>query len=76
MQLEGAPLAVPGPYKITSEAAFGSPGLHVYRPEALDACPKKDSISGWFYVVDGRVTGEPQRVPDDKAPPVSLYCGV
>ena len=41
-----------------------------------DACQKKDSISGWFYVDDGRVTGESQRVPDDKAPPVSLYCGV
>ena len=32
LPLEGAPLAVPGPYKITSEAAFGSPALHVYRP--------------------------------------------
>src|SRR5678815_5112266 len=44
LPLEGAPLAVPGPYKITSEAAFGSPGLHVYRPEALEAFPKKDSM--------------------------------
>lgn len=41
-----------------------------------DACPKADSISGWFYVVDGRVTGEEQRVPDDKAPPESFYCSV
>src|SRR5512143_1981711 len=44
LPLEGAPLAVPGPYKVTSEAAFGAPGLHVYRPEALDAFPKKDSL--------------------------------
>jgi len=44
LPLEGAPLAVPGPYKITSEAAFGSPGLHVYRPEALEAFPKKDTL--------------------------------
>src|SRR5512144_2015430 len=44
LPLEGAPLAVPGPYQVTSEAAFGSPGLHVYRPEALEACPKKDSL--------------------------------
>jgi len=44
LPLEGAPLAVPGPYKVTSEAAFGSPGLHVYRPEALEAFPKKDSL--------------------------------
>ena len=32
LPLEGAPLAVPGPYKVTSEAAFGSPGHHVFRP--------------------------------------------
>jgi hypothetical protein len=44
LPLEGAPLAVPGPYQITSEGAFGSPGLHVYRPETLDAFPKKDSL--------------------------------
>jgi hypothetical protein len=44
LPLEGAPLAEPGPYKITSEPAFGSPGLHVYRPETLDAFPKKDSL--------------------------------
>jgi hypothetical protein len=44
LPLEGAPLAVPGPYKVTSEGAFGSPGLHVYRPEALEAFPKKDSL--------------------------------
>ena len=44
LPLEGAPLAVPGPYKVASEAAFGSPGLHVYRPEMLDAFPKKDTL--------------------------------
>src|SRR5215472_18105621 len=44
LPLEGAPLAVPGPYQVTSEAAFGSPGLHVYRPETLDAFPKKDIL--------------------------------
>lgn len=44
LPLEGAPLAVPGPYKVTSEAAFGSPGLRVFRPENLDAFPKKDSL--------------------------------
>jgi len=44
LPLEGAPLAEPGPYKITSEPAFGSPGLHVYRPETLDAFPKKDTL--------------------------------
>src|SRR5579863_8983664 len=44
LPLEGAPLAIPGPYKVASEGAFGSPGLHVYRPEALEAFPKKDSL--------------------------------
>jgi hypothetical protein len=44
LPLEGAPLAVPGPYKVTSEGAFGSPGLIVFRPAALDAFPKKDTL--------------------------------
>lgn len=44
LPLEGAPLAVPGPYKVTSEGAFGSPGHVVYRPATLDAFPKKDSL--------------------------------
>jgi len=44
LPLEGAPLAVPGPYKVVSEAAFEAPGLHVYRPEMLDRFPKKDTL--------------------------------
>jgi len=44
LPLEGAPKAEPGPYQVTSEPAFGSPGLQVYRPAALDAFPKKDSL--------------------------------
>ncbi|MEO8098217.1 MAG: hypothetical protein ABI811_10995 [Acidobacteriota bacterium] len=44
LPLEGAPLAVAGPYKVTSEAAFGSPGHVAYRPAVLDAFPKKDSL--------------------------------
>ena len=44
LPLEGAPLAVAGPYKIASEGAFGSPGLVVYRPAALEAFPKNDSL--------------------------------
>lgn len=41
LPLEGAPLAVPGPYKVASETA---PGLVIHRPETLDAFPKKDSL--------------------------------
>lgn len=44
LPLEGAPLAIAGPYKVTSERAFGSPGHMVYRPAALEAFPKKDSL--------------------------------
>ena len=44
LPVEGAPLAEPGPYKVTSEGAFGSPGHLVFRPTTLDAFPKKDTL--------------------------------
>jgi len=44
LPLEGAPLAVPGPYEVTSGAAFGSPGLMVFHPTKLDAFPKRDTL--------------------------------
>lgn len=44
LPLEGAPLAVAGKYKVVSEATFGTAGLKVFRPEALDAFPKKDTL--------------------------------
>ena len=44
LPLEGAPLAEPGPYKVTSESAFGTPGYLVFRPTTLDAFPKKDKL--------------------------------
>jgi hypothetical protein len=44
LPLEGAPKAEPGPYQVTSEPAFGAPGLQVYRPAALDAFPAKDTL--------------------------------
>jgi hypothetical protein len=44
LPLEGAPLAVPGPYEVTSEAAFGSPGHMVFRPTNLDAFPARDTL--------------------------------
>jgi dienelactone hydrolase len=44
LPLEGAPLAEPGPYQVTSEAAFGSAGYLVFRPTTLDAFPKKDTL--------------------------------
>jgi hypothetical protein len=44
LPLEGAPLAIAGPYKVTSEAAFGVVGLQTYRPTELTAFPKKDTL--------------------------------
>ena len=44
LPVEGAPLAVPGPYKVMSEPAFNSPGHVVFRPADLSAFPKKDTL--------------------------------
>jgi hypothetical protein len=44
LPLEGAPLAVPGPYKVESGPAFGSPGHVVYRPADLAPFPGEDKL--------------------------------
>jgi pimeloyl-ACP methyl ester carboxylesterase len=44
LPLEGAPLAVPGPYKIESGPAFDSPGHVVFRPSDLTPFPSKDTL--------------------------------
>jgi hypothetical protein len=44
LPLEGAPLAEPGPYAVTSETAFGSPGLLVFRPTDLTNFPARDTL--------------------------------
>ena len=44
LPLEGAPLAVAGPYKVESGAAFNSPGHVVYRPADLTPFPGKDKL--------------------------------
>src|SRR5262245_61423594 len=44
LPLEGAPLAVAGPYQVTSGPAFGSPGLMVFHPSNLDAFPSRDTM--------------------------------
>ena len=44
LPVEGAPLAVPGPYKAMSEPAFGSPGHVVFRPADLSPFPAKDTL--------------------------------
>jgi dienelactone hydrolase len=44
LPVEGAPLAVPGPYKVEGGPAFGSPGHVVYRPADLSPFPAKDTL--------------------------------
>ena len=44
LPVEGAPLAEKGPYEVTTEAAFGSPGHVTLHPSNLDAFPKKDTL--------------------------------
>jgi dienelactone hydrolase len=44
LPLEGAPLAVAGPYKVESGPAFNSPGHVVYRPADLAPFPGKDKL--------------------------------
>jgi hypothetical protein len=44
LPVEGAPLAVAGPYKIESGPAFNSPGHVVYRPSDLAPFPSKDTL--------------------------------
>ncbi len=44
LPVEGAPLAVPGPYKTLSEPAFNSPGHVIFRPADLSAFPAKDTL--------------------------------
>ncbi len=44
LPVDGAPLAVPGPYKVEAGPAFGSPGHVVYRPADLAPFPGKDTL--------------------------------
>lgn len=44
LPVEGAPLAVPGPYEVESGLAFGSPGHVVFRPANLAAFPNDDTL--------------------------------
>ncbi len=44
LPLEGAPKAIPGPYSVKSEPAFGSPGHVLFRPEDLGRFPDKDKL--------------------------------
>ncbi len=44
LPLEGAPLAEPGAYAVTGEAAHEAPGYHLYRPADLSPFPASDNL--------------------------------
>src|SRR3954465_12553653 len=44
LPLEGAPKAIPGPYKVMAEPAAGSPGHVIFRPEDPGKLPAKDKL--------------------------------
>ena len=44
LPLEGAPLAIPGPYEVISEPAFGLPTHIVFRPADLGGFPSQDTL--------------------------------
>ena len=63
LPLEGAPLAIPGPYEVISEPAFGLPSHIVFRPADLGAFPNGDTlpVMAWGNggcAIDGRRYGD------------------
>jgi hypothetical protein len=44
LPLEGAPLAIPGPYDVVKEPAFGLEGQVIWRPSDLSAFPNQDTL--------------------------------
>lgn len=63
LPLEGAPLAVPGPYLVTQEAAFDDKGFIVYRPVSLNPFPETDTMPLLVWgnggcAIDGRRYGD------------------
>src|SRR5690606_28181486 len=63
LPLEGAPLAVAGPYATVSEATFGAPRYVLYRPADLVAFPDRDTLpvlvwgNGGCAIANERVAG-------------------
>jgi hypothetical protein len=52
LPLEGAPLAIPGPYKVTSEGAFGSPGHLVFHPGGGEFAKVASNWLRWTFKGD------------------------
>jgi dienelactone hydrolase len=60
--LESAPPAERGPYEVTIEAAFGSPGFMVLRPKGLEAFPGDDTLPVLVWGNGGCVLNSAQYV--------------
>ena len=59
LPLEGAPKAVPGPYSVTQEAAFGAGGLRTFRPASLERFPEEDTLPVVVWGNGGCVVDNP-----------------
>ncbi len=57
LPLEGAPRAEPGPYEVTSESAFGSPGHVLFRPMRWQQ-KRRAGCQGPEYSGDGTIRCE------------------
>jgi hypothetical protein len=44
LPLEGAPLAIPGPYEVVAEDAFGTPGYRIWRPADLSDFRRRNKL--------------------------------
>jgi len=60
LPLEGAPLAVPGPYATLSEGAFGSARHILFRPTELNAFPSADTLPVVVWGNGGCAIANPQ----------------
>lgn len=57
---EGAPKAIPGPYAVTTEVAFGNDGLKVVHPKELSRFPKKDTLPVFIWGNGGCAMDNPR----------------
>src|SRR5919109_3628757 len=75
LPVEGAPLAVAGPYETMSEPAFGAPGLMVFRPKNLDAFPARDTLPVMAWGNGGCAPHTPRHpgVSSSRTPPPFLF---
>lgn len=57
---KGAPKAQPGPYRVTTEPAFGAAGLRIFRPASLARFPEHDTLPVLVWGNGGCATDSPR----------------